>query len=69
MEARQTRHRDLTAPIAADESVDTCPVCGIATLSERYCKVVCENCGYTESCEDLFRATPRPARREPLEDC
>lgn len=61
MKAKQRRQRDLTAPEPADTSVDTCPVCGIATLSERHCKVLCENCGYTESCEDLFRVSLRVA--------
>jgi hypothetical protein len=68
MDPKKTRHRELTAPVAADDSVDTCPVCGIATLSERHCKVVCENCGYTESCEDLFRVSSSAAPRPPLTD-
>ncbi len=31
-----------------------CPVCGNPALQERHCKVLCPNCGYVESCEDLF---------------
>lgn len=68
MESRKSRHHEFVAPVAVDTSVDTCPVCGIATLSERHCKVVCENCGYTESCEDLFRTAPRTAPRAPAHD-
>ena len=32
---------------------DTCPRCGTALFGE-HCKLVCSNCGYTESCEDIF---------------
>lgn len=32
-----------------------CPQCGRETLTDRHCKVVCEQCGYTESCEDIFQ--------------
>jgi len=31
-----------------------CPQCGVAHLSTRQCKRVCEQCGYVESCEDNF---------------
>lgn len=31
----------------------SCPLCG-RRLVERHCKRLCENCGYVESCEDLF---------------
>ena len=38
-----------------DESErNTCPQCGMEDLTDRQCKAVCEQCGYTESCEDLF---------------
>jgi len=33
---------------------DSCPQCGTSDLTARHCKAVCEQCGYTESCEDLF---------------
>jgi hypothetical protein len=35
--------------------LDACPVCGRAAAQLRHCKQVCPSCGYTESCEDLFR--------------
>lgn len=31
-----------------------CPLCECAELTERHCKLVCEGCGYVESCEDNF---------------
>lgn len=31
-----------------------CPLCEREGLMERHCKVVCEHCGYVESCEDNF---------------
>jgi hypothetical protein len=31
-----------------------CPQCESADLTDRHCKLICENCGYVESCEDLF---------------
>lgn len=31
-----------------------CPRCGAAVLARRHCKLLCESCGYVESCEDLF---------------
>lgn len=39
-----------------------CPLCS-RQLTQRHCKRLCENCGYTESCEDLFgpQAYPGPA--------
>ncbi|MCB9851780.1 MAG: hypothetical protein H6819_01690 [Phycisphaerales bacterium] len=32
----------------------TCPRCGNPRLDARHCKLLCLNCGYVESCEDLF---------------
>ncbi|HPF37225.1 MAG TPA: hypothetical protein P5081_01465 [Phycisphaerae bacterium] len=32
----------------------TCPRCGNSRLDARHCKLLCLNCGYVESCEDLF---------------
>ncbi len=32
----------------------TCPACESMTLTHRHCKRLCVNCGYAESCEDLF---------------
>ncbi len=31
-----------------------CPLCELGMLIDRHCKRLCENCGYVESCEDLF---------------
>lgn len=31
-----------------------CPQCNRAPLTPRHCKVICERCGYVESCEDLM---------------
>jgi len=36
------------------EKYDSCPVCGVGPLIRRQCKLICEACGYAESCEDLF---------------
>ncbi|MBI4717628.1 MAG: hypothetical protein HY763_07475 [Planctomycetes bacterium] len=35
-----------------------CPRCELAPLRNRHCKLVCEACGYVESCEDNL---PMPA--------
>jgi len=29
----------------------TCEICG-QRMSERHCKIVCSNCGYTRDCSD-----------------
>jgi ribosomal protein S14 len=40
-----------TTAIRAD---DECPVCGLASLVERKCKVICRNCRtIVQSCADL----------------
>ena len=31
-----------------------CPQCEQGSLVARHCKLVCERCGYVESCEDNF---------------
>lgn len=31
-----------------------CPLCEGECLVKRHCKLVCERCGYVESCEDNF---------------
>ena len=31
-----------------------CPQCEQASLVARHCKLICERCGYVESCEDNF---------------
>ena len=39
-----------------------CPQCETGYLTVRHCKILCEHCGYVESCEDSFvpnRANPR----------
>jgi hypothetical protein len=33
-------------------------VCGSELFAEQHCKLVCQNCGYVESCEDLFQIPP-----------
>ena len=33
---------------------DGCPLCASALLIQRHCKLLCTNCGYVESCEDIF---------------
>lgn len=43
---------------SASSAPNTCPVCGGHVLAARHCKVQCENCGYVESCEDLFPDVP-----------
>ncbi|MCB9865871.1 MAG: hypothetical protein H6816_04475 [Phycisphaerales bacterium] len=39
-----------------------CPLCAAAELIGRHCKLLCPNCGYVESCEDIF-PTDRYCRR------
>ncbi len=34
-----------------------CPLCNGAGLTARHCKLICEACGYVESCEDNFPPT------------
>jgi hypothetical protein len=41
-------------------------MCGCDTLTTYHCKTVCSNCGYVESCEDLFG--PSGEFREPSDD-
>ncbi len=31
-----------------------CPLCETGRLIARHCKLVCDSCGYVESCEDNF---------------
>jgi len=38
-----------------DARSSVCPMCEAAGLVGRHCKLVCPNCGYVESCEDLFK--------------
>ncbi len=45
--------------LACDQSTKssnnmTCPQCQLGELTSRHCKVICELCGYVESCEDVF---------------
>ncbi len=35
-------------------TLGVCPLCERSGLKERHCKLVCEGCGYVESCEDNF---------------
>ena len=37
-----------------------CPMCQAAILVARHCKLICERCGYVESCEDNFPPNPAP---------
>ncbi|MDO8628948.1 MAG: hypothetical protein Q7R41_00500 [Phycisphaerales bacterium] len=45
-----------------------CPLCEAGCLVARQCKLICESCGYVESCEDNFvprvANPPRPLLRE-----
>ena len=40
----------LTDELLTDEYL-TCEICG-QRMSERHCKIVCPNCGYTRDCSD-----------------
>ena len=44
-----TTHEPQTPP-----SDMLCPRCGRAELVAQHCKSICEQCGYVESCEDIF---------------
>ena len=35
-----------------------CPQCNRSELTPRHCKMICEQCGYVESCEDILKADP-----------
>ena len=41
-----------------ERRTSSCPRCGNARLDDRHCKLVCLNCGYIESCKDLFKHEP-----------
>ena len=45
-----------------------CPMCEAGCLVARQCKLICESCGYVESCEDTFVPNvanpPNPVLRE-----
>ena len=53
---------------AGDSQVRLCPLCEAGLLVARQCKLICESCGYVESCEDSFVPNaanpPRPIPRE-----
>lgn len=51
----------------APQSDMLCPLCGASGLMQRHCKIVCERCGYVESCEDNFLPTRVAPRAEPLD--
>ncbi len=40
----------LTGELLTNEYL-TCEICG-QRMSERHCKIVCPNCGYTRDCSD-----------------
>ncbi|UCF33152.1 MAG: hypothetical protein JSV78_12540 [Phycisphaerales bacterium] len=61
MEPSDAGEEDARSPRAS-----TCPMCGCDTLTTYHCKTVCSNCGYVESCEDLFE--PRDEFREASDD-
>jgi len=43
-----------SSAIPAGDADETCDVCGLRTLIERRCKVLCLNCGaIVKSCADL----------------
>ncbi len=52
-----TRTPDHPELYEANESV-TCPQCQRHELESRHCKLICQACGYVESCEDNFPASP-----------
>ncbi len=39
--------------MTADSIAHPCPICGLYTLWRHLCKVLCANCPYRMSCEDL----------------
>lgn len=46
--------RQTGAACPATRPPSSCPRCGNTRLDARHCKLLCLNCGYVESCEDLF---------------
>ncbi len=36
------------------DGLAVCPLCERVGLIRRHCKLICERCGYVESCEDNF---------------
>ena len=56
---------DPTGSLADD---GLCPQCGIGRLIIRDCKVLCESCGYVESCEDVFVPNQDNPREKPRDD-
>ena len=48
--ASQPPIEQLTGEFLTDEYL-TCEICG-QRMSERHCKIVCPNCGYTRDCSD-----------------
>ncbi|MBI2069326.1 MAG: hypothetical protein HYT79_01885 [Elusimicrobia bacterium] len=41
-------------PQAGPGGEDLCPRCGFKDWLKAKCKKICQNCGYTEDCSDLF---------------
>ena len=39
---------------AGETHARLCPMCETGRLIARQCKLICESCGYMESCEDNF---------------
>ena len=40
--------------LAGEHGGRLCPMCEGGPLTARHCKLICESCGYVESCEDNF---------------
>ena len=57
-------------PIETEAAIDSdrvlCPLCETSYLTLRHCKIVCEQCGYVESCEDNFLPMQDPPASETL---
>jgi len=51
---RDARTHDVSKPQSTEND---CPLCRNGELVARHCKLICEQCGYVESCEDIFPAS------------
>ncbi len=41
---------------APPKPIPPCDICGDTNITERNCKVICNNCGYVRDCSDPYRS-------------